>query len=99
MGYLLKIAAGSKNVNSKDFSANRVTTTVFGLKLGKIPRRYNYDSGTRSFSRLKTDEGTRAVFTYEAIGTKTVSGELDSVVSANVIHVQDSIEQIRTPRT
>ena len=99
MGYLLKIAAGSKNANSKDFSANRLPTAVFGLKLGKIPRPYNDDSDTGSFSRLIIVKGTRAVFTNEAIGTRVVPRELESVMSVNVIHVQDSIEQIRTPRT
>ena len=99
MGYLLKIAAGSKKADSRDFYTNRLATAVFGLKLGKISRPYNHDSETGSFSRLKTDEGTRAVFTNEAIGTSIVSRELESGVSVNVIHVQDSIEQIRTPTT
>ena len=51
-----------------------------------------------SFSRLKSDDGTRAVLTNEAIGTSHVASELDSVVSGNVIHVQDSIEQTRRSR-
>ena len=51
-----------------------------------------------SFSRLKGDNGTHAVFTTEAVGMSDVSNELESGVPMNAIHVQDSIEQVRKPR-
>ena len=98
MGYLFKITVGSKNTNSKELSANHFPTAFFGAKLGKIYNPCNYESEMGTFSRLRSDDGTRAVFTNEAYGTSDVSNELESGVSVNVIRVQDSIEQIRTPR-
>lgn len=95
MGYLIKILIGSKKTNPRKFSANRLSTAFLGVKIGKI---CHHESEIGNFSGLQSDDGTRAVFTNEAIGTSDVSNELESGVSANVIHVQDSIEQIRTPR-
>ena len=87
MGYLFKVAAGSKNTNPKVFSANCLPTAFFGVKLGNISKPCNHVSEMGSFSRLGSDDGTRAVITNETIGTSDVLNELDSGVSGDVIRV------------
>ena len=95
MGYLIKIIVGSRKTKSQGFSANRPSTALLAAELGKTS---HHESEMGSLSRLQSDDGTRAVFTNAAIGTSDVSSELESSVSVNVIRVQDSIEQFRTPR-
>ena len=84
MGYLFKTTAGSKNTKSRVFSANR---TTFGVKLDKIYNACNHVREMGKFSRLKSDDGTRAMITNETIGTSDVLNELESGVSGNVIRV------------
>ena len=92
MGYLFKIAAGSKNTNSKVFTANRLPTPLFSVKLDKIYNAYNHVREMGHFSRLKSDDGTCAMITNEAVGTSDVLNELESGVSGNIIRTWDSTE-------
>ena len=94
MRYLFKISI----INAIKASTNRLSTAFSGVKLGKTSNPCNDESEMGSFSRLKGDDGTRAVLTTEAIGTNDGSNELESGVPMNIIRIQDCIEQIRTQR-
>ena len=86
MRYILKI------------STTRLSSVFSGVKLRKTSNPCKDESEMGSFSRLKGDDGTRAVLTTEAIGTNGGPNELESGVPMKVIRIQGFIEQSRIVR-